>query len=80
MYYILLKQSGTDLSATYKYMTTVQVIDGNTVTVKKSFETLAEAQTFVQSMIESGDYALNDFAVIKGVVVTALIELTEETP
>jgi len=61
-------------------MTTVQVVDGNTVTVKKSFETLSEAQAFVQSMIESGDYALNDFAVIKGVVVTALIELAEETP
>ena len=77
MYYILLKQSGTGLSTIYKYMTTIE--GGSGESVKKRFETLAEAQAFVQEMIASGDYALNDFQVVRGVVVTADITLTEET-
>lgn len=76
MYYILLRLNGSGLSATYKYMTTVE--GGSGEVIKKKFETLEEAQAFVQDMIASGDYALNDFVVIKGVTVTADITLTEE--
>ena len=76
MYYILLKQGGAGLSTTYKYMTTIE--GGSGESIKKKFETLEEAQTFVQEMVASGDYALNDFQVVRGVVVTADITLDEE--
>ena len=77
MYYILLKQSGVGLSATYKYMTTIE--GGSGESVKKKFPTLADAQAFVQEMIAEGNYALNDFQVVRGVVVTADITLAEES-
>lgn len=58
-------------------MLTIEAETGNQV--KKSFPTLAEAEAFVQEMINSGDYSLNSFIVIKGVKVTSSITLEDET-
>ena len=77
MYYILLAKSRAGLNSQYSYLTTIAADTGETV--KKTFATLSEAQDYVQEMIASGTYALQDFVVVKGVTVTADITLTEET-
>lgn len=77
MYYILLARSKAGLNSQYSYMTTIAAETGDVV--KKSFATLSEAQDYVQEMIASGTYALQDFIVVRGVTVTADITLTEET-
>lgn len=77
MYFILLAKTKAGLNSQYAYLTTIAADTGETV--KKSFATLSEAQDYVQEMIASGTYALNDFIVVKGITVTADITLTEET-
>ena len=77
MYYILLAKSRAGLNSQYSYLTTIAADTGETV--KKTFATLSEAQDYVQEMIASGTYALQDFVVVKGITVTADITLTEET-
>lgn len=79
MFYIMLRKSGsTPIDSTYGYLTDIEAGTGSRI--KKSFATLAEAETYVQGMIESGTYSLGDFIVTKGVTVSATIALTEETP
>lgn len=77
MFYIMLAKTKAGISSTYTYLTTVEA--GSGATIKKSFETLIDAQTYVQEMIASGGYSLNDLIVVKGVTVTAGITLAEET-
>ena len=79
MFYLLIrKQSSPDIgSTTYSFMTTVEADTGKTI--KKSFPTIEEAQTYVQEIVSKGEMGLNDFLVIKGVVVTATLTLAEET-
>ena len=77
MFYILLLKSGTGISASYSYLTDIAAGSGEIV--KKSFPTISDAQAYVQQMIETGNYGLNDFIVVKGVVVSATMQLTEET-
>lgn len=77
MYYILLAKTKAGLNSQYTYLTTIAAESGETV--KKSFPTLTAAQDYVQEMITSGVYALQDFIVVKGVTVTAGITLAEET-
>ena len=78
MYFImLLVNGGTDTSATFKYLTTIEAETGKTI--KKTFPTLAEAQEYVKNeMVASGLYSLNSFIVCKSITVTADITLTEE--
>ena len=76
MYFIMLLVSGSDITASYKYLTTVEAETGRVV--KKTFPTLLDAQTYVKNeMVASGIYALNQFIVCKEVTVTADITLTE---
>ena len=77
MFYILMLKSGSGLSASYSYLTTIEAETGETI--KKSFETIEAAQAYVQEMIASGEYSLNSFIVVKGVTVTASLTLAEET-
>ena len=77
MYYILLAKTKAGLNSQYTYLTTIAAESGETV--KKSFTTLEAAQDYVQEMITSGNYSLNDLIVVKGVTVTAGITLAEET-
>lgn len=76
MYYIMLKQSGADLSAVYKYLTDIEA--GTGATIKKKFDTLAEAKDCVQDLIVNQGYALNSIVVVKGVTVTVSLDLEEE--
>ena len=78
MFYIMTLVSGTDVSATYKYLTTVEAETGKLI--KKSFPTIEDAEQYVkQEMIASGLYSLSQFLVCKGVTVTADVTLVEET-
>ena len=77
MFYILLRKTNSGLASTYAYLTTVAAETGEVI--KKSFETIGDAQAYVQTMIAGGDYALGDFIVVKGVTVTATLTLAEET-
>lgn len=76
MYFIMTLVSGVDMSATYKYLTTVEAGTGKQII--KMFPTLEEAQEYVkQEMVASGLYSLSQFIVCKQINVTADITLTE---
>ena len=76
MYFIMTLVNGEDMSATFKYLTTIEAESGKRV--KKTFETLAEAQEYVKNeMVASGLYSLSQFIVCKEITVTADITLAE---
>ena len=76
MYFIMILVGGSDMSASYKYLTSIEAETGRVV--KKTFPTLAEAQTYVKNeMVASGIYSLSQFIVCKEITVTADITLTE---
>lgn len=78
MFYIMTLVSGSDVSASYKFLTTVEAETGKLI--KKSFPTITDAEQYVKNeMVASGLYSLNQFLVIKGVTVTADVTLAEET-
>lgn len=75
MYYILIRVSGLGLKSQYKYLTT---IEQGGAEVKMNFATKGLAQTYLQAMVDSGDYAIADLVVVKGCTVTATLTVNDE--
>lgn len=75
MYYILIRVAGAGLKSQYKYMTTIEAggIEG-----KLYFATKGLAQAYVQALIESGEYTVNDIVVVKGCTLTATLTVADE--
>lgn len=76
MYYVLLRVSGNGLKSQYKYMTT---IEAGGAEAKVSFATKGMAQNYIQELIESGSYRIDDLVVVKGCVLTVSMTVDDET-
>lgn len=78
MYYLLILSRAAGLDSSYTYYVETDETTGNRNI--KSFATLDEAKDFIMdNFVANGRYSLSQFKVVKGVVITPSLTLTEET-